>query len=55
MEEIHKLRAQITNIVRLYFPDTNVDFSPKLPPPSKIQVSILQPEDPTERSSLFIA
>jgi hypothetical protein len=38
MEEIHKLRAQISNIVRTNFPDANVGFTSKLPPPRDIQV-----------------
>ncbi|KXN93411.1 Putative ATP-dependent RNA helicase PB1A10.06c [Leucoagaricus sp. SymC.cos] len=42
MEEIHKLRSQIHNIMQLYFPETNVQFSPKLPPPSKIQIKVLK-------------
>lgn len=39
MEEIHKLRAQISNIVRLNFTDIDDGFTPKLPPPQDIQVS----------------
>jgi len=42
MEEIHKLRAQIINIIRLYFPQADVSFSAKLVPPSKNQVSPVQ-------------
>ncbi|KAJ3568750.1 hypothetical protein NP233_g5510 [Leucocoprinus birnbaumii] len=42
MEEIHKLRAQITNIMRLYFPETRAEFSAKLTPPNKIQVKVLK-------------
>jgi len=42
MEEIHKLRAQIINIIRLYFPEADVPFSAKLVPPSKNQVSPVQ-------------
>jgi ATP-dependent RNA helicase DHX37/DHR1 len=40
MEEIHKLRAQISNIVRANFPDSEADagFTHKLPPPQDIQV-----------------
>jgi len=38
MEEIHKLRAQISNIVRINFADTDDGFTPKLPPPQDIQV-----------------
>ena len=39
MEEIHKLRAQISNIVRTNFADTDAGFTPKLPPPQDIQVT----------------
>lgn len=39
MEEIHKLRAQISNIVRTNFADTDAGFTPKLPPPQDIQVA----------------
>ena len=38
MEEIHKLRAQISNIVHTNFPDGDPGFIPKLPPPRDIQV-----------------
>lgn len=38
MEEIHKLRAQISNIVRINFTDTDDGLNPKLPPPRDIQV-----------------
>jgi len=38
MEEIHKLRAQISNIVRINFADTDAGFTPNLPPPQDIQV-----------------
>jgi ATP-dependent RNA helicase DHX37/DHR1 len=38
MEEIHKLRAQISNIVRTNFPDADAGFTAKLPPPRDIQV-----------------
>ena len=38
MEEIHKLRAQISNIVRTNFPDADVGFTSKLTPPRDIQV-----------------
>jgi ATP-dependent RNA helicase DHX37/DHR1 len=39
MEEIHKLRAQISNIVQVNFPGTDSQFSPSLPLPSERQVS----------------
>jgi hypothetical protein len=38
MEEIHKLRAQISNIVHANFPDADAGFTSKLPPPQDIQV-----------------
>lgn len=41
MEEVHKLRAQISNIVRTNFADTDAGFTPKLPPPKDIQVSTI--------------
>jgi ATP-dependent RNA helicase DHX37/DHR1 len=39
MEEIHKLRAQISNIVHINFPDMDAGFTPKLSPPQDIQVN----------------
>lgn len=38
MQEIHKLRAQITNIVRSNYPSLDIDFDPKLRPPNETQV-----------------
>jgi ATP-dependent RNA helicase DHX37/DHR1 len=38
MEEIHKLRAQISAIVASSFPDIDAGFTPKLTPPSALQV-----------------
>jgi ATP-dependent RNA helicase DHX37/DHR1 len=38
MEEMHKLRAQISNIVRTNFADADAGFTPKLPPPQDLQV-----------------
>lgn len=38
MEEIHKLRAQISRIVSSTFPGTDAGFVPKLPPPNETQV-----------------
>jgi ATP-dependent RNA helicase DHX37/DHR1 len=38
MEEIHKLRAQISNIVHTNFPDADAGFTSNLPPPRDIQV-----------------
>ncbi|KAI0039680.1 P-loop containing nucleoside triphosphate hydrolase protein [Auriscalpium vulgare] len=42
MEEIHKLRAQISNIARINFPDLDPGFIPKLPPPSHQQLKVLR-------------
>jgi len=42
MEEIHKLRAQISNIVRTNFPDVDAGFVPNLPPPSNLQLKALR-------------
>lgn len=42
MEEIHKLRAQINNIVQTNFPGVDTKFAPKLPPPNERQVKILK-------------
>jgi ATP-dependent RNA helicase DHX37/DHR1 len=38
MEEIHKLRAQISHIAQANFPGTGVDFTPQLRPPNALQV-----------------
>ena len=38
MEEIHKLRGQITNIVQTNCPGVDVTVDPKMKPPSTIQV-----------------
>jgi len=38
MEEIHKLRAQISNIVNLNFPQADPRFEARLPPPNELQV-----------------
>ncbi len=43
MEEIHKLRAQISSIVRTNFPDLDAGFVANLTPPTSLQV----PEAPT--------
>lgn len=43
MEEIHKLRSQLSNIVRANFPGVDAGFVPKLPPPSDLQVRQLDP------------
>jgi len=42
MEEIHKLRAQISNIVQVNFPGTDPQFSPLLPPPTERQLKVLK-------------
>lgn len=39
MQEIHKLRAQITNIVQGNYPGLDIQFDPKLLPPNEVQVS----------------
>lgn len=41
MEEIHKLRAQISNIVAVNFPGTDAGFIPNLPPPKDKQVRVV--------------
>ncbi|KAF8635912.1 hypothetical protein AX15_000090 [Amanita polypyramis BW_CC] len=42
MEEIHKLRAQISNIVQTNFPGLDAGFTPKLSPPSDLQIKVLR-------------
>ncbi|CAA7261404.1 unnamed protein product [Cyclocybe aegerita] len=42
MEEIHKLRAQISNIVHANFPTTDPNFIPRLPPPNDRQLKALR-------------
>ncbi|KAJ7675833.1 P-loop containing nucleoside triphosphate hydrolase protein [Mycena polygramma] len=42
MEEIHKLRAQISNIVQANFPGADAGFVPKLMPPSDLQLKALR-------------
>jgi len=42
MEEIHKLRAQISQIVHANFPDIAERFVPKVQPPSEMQLKILR-------------
>jgi ATP-dependent RNA helicase DHX37/DHR1 len=39
MEEIHKLRAQISNIVVATFPGTDADLKARLTPPNDRQVN----------------
>lgn len=38
MEEIHKLRVQISNIVHLNFPDIDIGLTSHLRPPDEVQV-----------------
>lgn len=40
MQEIHKLRGQITNLVQTNFPGVNVYLDPKMKPPSSLQVFV---------------
>lgn len=40
MEEIHKLRGQISNIVQANFSDAEVGFLPKIIPPDAFQVRL---------------
>jgi ATP-dependent RNA helicase DHX37/DHR1 len=40
MEEIHKLRAQISSIVQTNFPTLSADFVPGLRPPGDLQVNL---------------
>ncbi|KAI0320190.1 P-loop containing nucleoside triphosphate hydrolase protein [Amylostereum chailletii] len=42
MEEIHKLRAQISNIVRTNFSGADPGFMPNLPPPNATQLKVLR-------------
>ncbi|KAJ8494910.1 hypothetical protein ONZ51_g2046 [Trametes cubensis] len=42
MEEIHKLRAQISNIVQTNFPDIQTGFEANLRPPSALQLKVLR-------------
>ena len=42
MEEIHKLRAQISGIAQTNFPSIDVGFNPKIPPPKANQVKALR-------------
>ena len=40
MEEIHKLRGQISNIVQANFADADAGFMPKISPPNAFQVCL---------------
>ncbi|KAI0926970.1 hypothetical protein AcW1_007657 [Taiwanofungus camphoratus] len=42
MEEIHKLRAQISNIVQANFPGTETCFTTDLRPPNNLQLKVLR-------------
>ncbi|BGP13274.1 putative ATP-dependent RNA helicase DHR1 [Rhodosporidiobolus nylandii] len=42
MQEIHKLRAQISRIVASTFPGIDAGFVPKLPPPNETQLKVLR-------------
>ncbi|KAG9051688.1 putative ATP-dependent RNA helicase DHR1 [Tulasnella sp. UAMH 9824] len=42
MEEIHKLRAQLSHIVQANFDGVDADFSPKMPPPTNTQLKALR-------------
>ncbi|KAI0269827.1 P-loop containing nucleoside triphosphate hydrolase protein [Gloeopeniophorella convolvens] len=42
MEEIRKLRSQISSIVQTNFPDIDAGFTPKLAPPTDLQLKILR-------------
>jgi ATP-dependent RNA helicase DHX37/DHR1 len=42
MEEIHKLRAQISSIVETHFAGVSAGFVPTLAPPSTLQLKILR-------------
>ncbi|CAG8444457.1 12685_t:CDS:10 [Funneliformis mosseae] len=42
MQEIHKLRGQITNIVQMNCPGVDVCVDPKMKPPSTIQIKALK-------------
>ncbi|GAA6000763.1 hypothetical protein JCM10207_004646 [Rhodosporidiobolus poonsookiae] len=42
MQEIHKLRAQISRIVASTFPGVDAGFVPKLPPPNETQLKVLR-------------
>ncbi|KAI0031388.1 P-loop containing nucleoside triphosphate hydrolase protein [Vararia minispora EC-137] len=42
MDEIHKLRSQISNIVAVNFPGTDSGFVPNLPPPTAKQLKVLR-------------
>ncbi|TIA85254.1 hypothetical protein E3P99_04038 [Wallemia hederae] len=42
MEEIHKLRAQISYLIQSTYPSINAHFVPKLSPPSETQLKVIR-------------
>ncbi|KAJ2644646.1 putative ATP-dependent RNA helicase DHR1 [Coemansia sp. RSA 1694] len=42
MSEIRKLRGQLTNLVQMYCPGVDVAMDPRMPPPSKLQQSVIR-------------
>ena len=42
MEEIHKLRAQISSVVQTSFPDISTGFEADLRPPTALQLKVLR-------------
>ncbi|KAG6903245.1 hypothetical protein C0995_000140 [Termitomyces sp. Mi166 len=42
MEEIHKLRAQISNVVQMNFPGVNVGLVSNISPPNALQLKVLR-------------
>ncbi|KAJ1927930.1 putative ATP-dependent RNA helicase DHR1, partial [Linderina macrospora] len=42
MIEIRKLRAQLTNLVQMYCPGVDLAMDPQMPPPSKLQQSVIR-------------
>ncbi|KAI9361067.1 P-loop containing nucleoside triphosphate hydrolase protein [Pilaira anomala] len=42
MEEIRKLRRQLTNLVSSNFPEIDICLDPKMPPPTAVQLKVLR-------------
>lgn len=42
MQEIHKLRSQISRIVTANFPEMDAAYHPKLEPPNDVQLKVLR-------------
>ncbi|KAJ1800725.1 putative ATP-dependent RNA helicase DHR1 [Coemansia sp. RSA 2399] len=42
MSEIRKLRGQLTNLVQMYCPDVDIAMDPHMPPPTKLQQSVIR-------------